>query len=80
MANYFLQVAIGVDQLVNTLLGGWADETLSSRCYRQQHKLRWRVAQAVVNFIFFWQYEHCRQAYLSEINRAQTFEYRRVPD
>ena len=25
---------IAVDQLLNTLLGGWPDETLSSRCYR----------------------------------------------
>ena len=31
------QIAVAFDQLVNTLLGGWADETLSARAWR--HKL-----------------------------------------
>lgn len=32
-----LQVLVAIDQLVNTLAGGWADETLSSRAWR--HKM-----------------------------------------
>lgn len=28
------QVLIALDQLANTLAGGYADETISSRCYR----------------------------------------------
>ena len=34
--NWLLQILVGVDQLGNTLLGGWADETISARAYRQQ--------------------------------------------
>lgn len=32
------QVLVALDQLVNALFGGWADETLSSRCWRKRDK------------------------------------------
>ena len=32
--TYGKRTLIAFDQLINTLLGGWPDETLSSRCYR----------------------------------------------
>lgn len=32
--SYGKNLLIAVDQLVNTLTGGWPDETLSSRAYR----------------------------------------------
>ena len=32
--NYWKNLLIAVDQLVNALIGGWPDETLSSRAYR----------------------------------------------
>lgn len=67
----YLQVLIAVDQLVNTFLGGWADETLSSRAYR--HKLdgsrSWPAW--VIDHLFFWQKNHCEKAYESELNRSQ---------
>ena len=47
---YFLQILIALDQLTNTIFGGWADETLSARCYREK---RW--FQHVINLLFFWQ-------------------------
>ena len=31
---YFKQVGVAADQLVNSLTGGYADETFSSRAYR----------------------------------------------
>jgi len=31
MKSYGRRVAVAIDQLFNALLGGWADETLSSR-------------------------------------------------
>lgn len=67
-----LQVAIAFDQQINTLLGGYADETLSSRAWRCQNKSKfWRIARSVIDSIFFWQPNHCRQAYLSEKLRKQ---------
>jgi hypothetical protein len=73
MSTYITQVLIAVDQLGNALLAGWADETLSSRSYRQNKKMRWRIMEKVINTIFFFQPDHCRQAYEAEINRKQTF-------
>ncbi|SUT85856.1 Uncharacterised protein [Actinobacillus ureae] len=52
------RVLIAIDQLVNALLFGAADETISSRCYRgailtKDLKLKWRIAYKVVNALFF---------------------------
>lgn len=73
--SYPLRVVIGVDQLVNTLFGGQPDETLSSRCYRQgalNGIKRWYLLMKVVNTIFFFQKEHCKGAYESEVERKQS--------
>lgn len=62
------QVLVAIDQLVNTIFGGMADETISSRLYRR--KLRGKpLAANIVNVIFFWQKDHCKEAYESELNR-----------
>lgn len=67
-------VLIGIDQLFNALTGGGADETLSSRIYRNyikpQPKKRWRVLYAVINGLFFDK-NHCKTAYESEKNGKQ---------
>ncbi len=60
--NVFHQLFLGLDQLANVCLGGYADETLSARCYRQGVRTvttglsdRWSVAWAVVDTMFAWQ-------------------------
>lgn len=71
--HYVRQVAIAIDQLINTALGGWADETLSSRIWReakrQPPQRSWRVLYRAVNGLFFWQRNHCRSAYERERGR-----------
>lgn len=66
------QIPIAVDQLINTIFGGWADETISSRAYRMQGK-NWKFAKLrkLIDSLFFWQENHCESAYLSEKNRLQ---------
>ena len=34
MPAYLHDLLVACDQLLNALLGGWPDETLSSRCWR----------------------------------------------
>ena len=34
MRTYLHNLLVACDQLVNALMGGWPDETLSSRCWR----------------------------------------------
>ena len=67
--DYF-QVLVALDQLANTFLGGYADETLSSRAHRRRLRGKGGVAW-VIDHIFFWQEEHCKTAYESELERAQ---------
>lgn len=72
-------VAIAFDQLINTLLGAAPDETLSARAYRLRLvSTPWRVAQVVIDALFFWQDEHCKAAYFAEYERSQLpGEYRK---
>ena len=65
-----LQVLIALDQLINTLIWGMADETLSARAHRHALKDR-KWPEKIINALFFWQPDHCRQAYESELERTQ---------
>lgn len=61
------QFLIAVDQVANTLLGGYADETMSARCYRNRGRTRgWYALYRLVNALFFWMEDHCRSAYDAE--------------
>lgn len=72
MKRYFLHVLIALDQFLNAVTGGFADETLSSRIYREARAGRrgWVAAEKCVNHLFFWQDGHCRRAWLRERARA----------
>lgn len=61
------QFLIALDQLINTLCGGWADETLSSRAWRENREFLRRLIDA----LFFWQPHHCRASYENELARSQ---------
>lgn len=62
------QVLVALDQLVNTLCGGMADETLSSRAHRRRLRGKPCLANAI-DKLFWWQEEHCKTAYESEMAR-----------
>lgn len=64
MTTRLREIAIAFDQLCNALVGGYACETFSARCYRCRDESKfWPIAMKVVNTIFFFQPEHCKQAY-----------------
>lgn len=71
------QLFIACDQLANVLItplqsSAWADETLSSRCYRAHRDGKVAgVFMKPIDWLFSWQTdEHCRNAYLKERARA----------
>lgn len=66
----YLQVLIALDQLVNTFFGGMADETMSSRAHRLKIERGRKLPSMLINWVFFWQKDHCREAYESELERA----------
>lgn len=75
--GYWKGVALGLDQLLNTALAGYPDETLSSRIYRcgvldKTPKKRWVVGLKIVDTLFFFQPEHCKQSYLAEQARKHS--------
>lgn len=66
------QIPIAIDQLVNTIFGGWADETISCRAHRMQGKSRkWARLRKLIDCLFRRQKDHCKTAYESEKNRLQ---------
>lgn len=71
------EVLVAFDQLANAVLGGWADETMSARCWRLRARRPYSVLRAAIDRLFFWQPNHCESAYESERLRSQLpVEYR----
>jgi hypothetical protein len=65
------QFLISIDQVLNTVLGGWADETVSARAWRlRERSTRWKYTMLVINAIFFDSL-HCAKSYTSELTRRQ---------
>lgn len=72
--NYFRGVFIALDQLVNALIGGWPDETLSAATYRYAQKgKRCALATEFLLDLFFspLSFDHCKRSYESEQKRRQ---------
>lgn len=67
-----MQIAIAVDQLINTLFGGYADETISARCWRLRERQPYKLLRPVIDGAFFWQDRHCYHAYMAEVMRTQS--------
>jgi len=65
---------IGLDQSLNTLVKlsdgfGKPDEMLSARAWRlrEQYPLLYKI----IDFLFFWDNNHCQECYYIERNREQ---------
>lgn len=75
MKRYILNNLIAIDQLGNTLLGGYPDETISSRAYRLEANGRTagKIARPAIDWLFalLGDHDHCFNSYVSEINRRQ---------
>jgi hypothetical protein len=74
MKHWIFQILVAIDQLFTALVGGWADETISSYAWRLegQRKLFGLIVRPVIDAIFFWQKDgHCFSAYMAEVDRRQ---------
>lgn len=74
MVDYFVRVGDALSQLVNVtlLFGKNANESISGRAYRQRNEYRrWYLAYKIINALFFFQDNHCRESYLNDLLRAQ---------
>jgi len=72
MIAWLLRVSVWASQTINLwVLFGHHDMTVSARCYINRHKPYWRVAYKVINKIFFWQDDHCRESFKDDIKYAE---------
>ena len=66
--SYLGRCATSSSQTVNVVvLNGLPDETVSGRAYRKgqlEGIRKWRVLQNFIDFIFFWENEHCKASHL----------------
>lgn len=71
--SYLSQVGLALTRLGNALIGGLAEESLSSRAHRaDSNRKPWgRIARPLIDLIFarFGRPNHCRMAYLSDRNK-----------
>lgn len=65
------EVLIAFDQLLNAIFGGWADETISARAYRLQASQPYKTLRPLIDGLFFFQPEHCKNSFYSELTRSQ---------
>lgn len=67
-----IELFLSIDQLLNVLCLGFADETLSARSWRayRDNKVFGKIFKPLIDGLFFWQNTnglgHCRQAYERE--------------
>lgn len=71
VVGYLHQVFIAVDQLINAVAGGWADETLSARAWRLRQRRGWNLVRRLIDGVFFWESGHCASAWEYEVRRGQ---------
>lgn len=65
------EVLIAFDQLLNAVLGGSADETMSARAHRMRTKDHrwWGWTANAIDVLFFFDPDHCRTSYEAELQR-----------
>lgn len=71
--HHVFQVLIALDQLGNALIGGWADETLSSRLWRKRALRGWAKLRKLVDWLAKpIELDHCMRSFRAEIARLQS--------
>lgn len=70
---YLINLATAISQLVNAMVGGHPDETLSARAWRGhiEGNAFWSMLRLSLNSVFFWQVDHCRSSFLADCKRAE---------
>ena len=66
MINYIINLLIVFDEYVNTLLGGYPDETISLRCARERDLNNKKWACVLCRFLDWFDKDHCTKVRLSK--------------
>ena len=75
MKQRILNILIALDQFIYVLITlgeGMPDETMSAAAYRAHLTARpWGFMKKVIDRLFWFDPDHCYQAYMSEVNGTQ---------
>ena len=79
LRHNLFQLLLAIDQFLNVLLFAiisprreqWADESLSAHCWRIYLERGMSWPYKLVNSILWFDKDHCKEAYESEIERRQ---------
>lgn len=76
MKRRVLNVLIALDQLLYVLItlgNGHPDETMSAAAWRLEQKGHWagKAFRPLIDWLFWFDPEHCKQAHEAEIERAK---------
>ena len=69
MRKYIFHVLLALDQLLNALMFGYADESISARSYRLRRYFVWYWLMVLIDKVFFWHKAHCKESYFAEVDR-----------
>ena len=73
MMQYLINVLVTISQVTNVLfLKGEPDQTISSRAH-VAHKRGASRARNAINFVFFFQEDHCRTSWERDVENAKRF-------
>jgi hypothetical protein len=64
--SWLKNILIAVDQLVNAVFRGYPDETLSSRAWRWDMSGARKWPRKLIDRLFFFDPDHCRESFESE--------------
>jgi hypothetical protein len=59
MKRYIWNLLISIDQLLNTILGGFPDETISSRMGKRVKKKNCKVCKVLCRLLDSFEKDHC---------------------
>lgn len=72
MIFYIKQNLIALDQAINALFWGYADETISARTYRMSQRSKyWLILRKIIDTIFFFDKNHCYTSWVAEYEKHQ---------
>lgn len=66
MYAYIKNVLIAFDQLANALIGGWPDESLSSRAWREYCSDQRLWPKRLIDALLWFDKNHCEESWKSE--------------
>ena len=66
---WFFKLLVVISQTINALiLNGEPDQTISSRAYSCNNVKIWSLVEQCINFVFFWDKDHCYNSWLMDVD------------